>query len=394
MKKVKIGLVMFVVLSLVLLLAACGGNGSGTVAIGSSETKALSDNSGSKNNKSSTVNFNGKPVSAEDVFKLGEIPGLGIIHTEKKGLKIGMTVASLEFPVFQAMRDFVKIQAEADGNKLIFENGENDINKQAAAVDNFITQKVDVVIFNAANPKAQKGALDKLHSAGIPVVIMDRAFDDKESVQVLGNDYQEGRNATETILQKLGGKGNVVHITGQPGVSHAIDNAKGFTDVLSEKGSGIKVVAEQSGNYLRDKAFSVMQDILNANPKGTIQAVFAHNDTMALGVIPAIEAAGRIDEIIVIGGDGDKDALEAVKNGKMFGTNDRSPHIIGAVSYQAAAAILNGKKSSLPYAVLIPPVMITKDTMNRVDDPFFALEKGKKEVFKTYEEFIPRLIKK
>jgi ribose transport system substrate-binding protein len=380
------------VLSLMLLSTGCGGNSPATVANGSTETNTPTK-SGDANN-SSTISFNGKAVSADDAFKLGQIPGLPIIHTEKKGLTIACTLSSLEFPVFQTMRDFIKVQAEADGNKFIFVNGENDINKQQAAIDNFITQKVDVVIFNAANPPAQKGVLDQLHNAGIPIVVVDRAFDDRNVVQILSDDVQEGRNAADTIIQKLGGKGNVVHITGQPGVSHANENFEGFHKELSEKGSGLKIVAEQSGNYVRDKGFAVMQDILNANPKGTIQAVFSHNDTMALGATAAIEAAGRTDEMIVVGGDADKDALEAVKNGKMYATDDRNGHIMGAMSYQAAAEILNGKKSELPYAVLMQPLMVTKDILDKMNNPFLALEKGKKEVYKTYEDFIPRLIKK
>jgi ribose transport system substrate-binding protein len=370
MKKARKGFVVFTVLAIGLVLASCGSKGP------------------------SKINFNGKPVSAEDAFKVGEVPGMGIVHTEKKGLKIACTLSSLEFPVFQTVRDFIKIQAETDGNNFIFVNGENDINKQQAAIDDFITQKVDIVIFNAANPPAQKGAIDKLKAAGIPVVIVDRAFDDKDVVQILSDDVQEGTNAANLIIDKLGGKGNVVHITGQPGVSHANDNFKGFKETLAAKGPGLKIVVEQSGNYVRDKGFNVMQDALNANPKGAIQAVFAHNDTMALGAVAAIEAAGRSGEMIVVGGDADKDALEAIKQGKLYGTNDRNGHIMGAMSYQAAAAILNGKKANLPYAVLMQPLMVTKDTIDKMADPFLALQKGKKEVYKTYDEFIPRLIKK
>lgn len=373
-------------LALVLLLSiavvGCGGNQATT-----SDNQSTGNNAA--DNQAVTMNFNGRTVTADDVFKLGEIPGKGIVHTKQGGYKIGVTVSSLEFPVFGIMRDFIQLAAKADGNQVIFVNGENDIAKQEAAIDNFITEKCDVVIINAVNPPAQLKSIEKLHQAGIKVVSLDRAIPDDKVTQVLGNDEQEGKNAAETIVKALGGKGNVVQITGQPGVSHANDNARGFLSVMSQK-SGIKVVAQQSGNYQRDKSLSVMQDILNSHPKGSIQAVFAHNDNSALGCLAAIEAAGRAKEMIVIGGDADKDALKAIEEGRMYGSNDRSPSIMGATAYEVAAAVLNNDSSDLPYAILIPPVMITKDTLDRANDPFMALEQHQKEIIKTLADYQSR----
>ena len=367
-----------VLLAVMVVLSACG----------TATTPSGSGDNGSQK-KTVTLDFNGRKLSSDDVFKLGEIPGLGIVHTKKQGLKIGMTVSSLEFPVFGVMRDFAKTLAEADGNQFIFVNGENDIAKQDAALDNFITQKVDVVIINAVNPPAQLKSLQKLFDAGIKVVALDRAFDTDKVNHVLGDDEQEGRNAADTIAKALDGKGNVVEVTGQPGVSHANDNARGFADELS-KTPGLKIEAQQSGNYQRDKSFNVMQDILNANPKGSIQAVFAHNDNSALGALAAIEAAGRAKEMIVIGGDADQDALKAIKEGRMYGSDDRSPSIMGATAYEVAAEILNGDGGKLPYAILVPPVMITKDTLDRANDPFMALEQHQKKLINTLADYQAR----
>ncbi|MHB1405968.1 MAG: sugar ABC transporter substrate-binding protein [Desulfitobacteriaceae bacterium] len=372
--------VIAVLLSLTLILAGCGTSTS-------SNTNTNTGDSGKS--KELSLDFNGRNLTAADVFKLGEIPGLGIVHTNKKGLKIGMTVSSLEFPVFGTMRDFAKILAESDGNQFIFVNGENDIAKQDAAIDNFITQKCDVVIINAVNPPAQLKSLDKLYNAGIKVVALDRAFDSDKVHHVLGDDEQEGRNAADTIAKALNNKGNVVEVTGQPGVSHANDNARGFADEL-KKYPDIHLVANQSGNYQRDKSFSVMQDILNSHPAGSIQAVFAHNDNSALGALAAVESAGRTKEMIVIGGDADKDALKAIKEGRMYGSDDRSPSIMGATAYEVAAQMLNGDSDKLPYAMLIPPVMITKDTMDRANDPFLALEQHSKKVIKTLQDYKTR----
>lgn len=371
---------LIVLLTFSLILMGCGTSTASNTGTNAGDTGK---------SKEIALNFNGRTLTDSDIFKLGEIPGLGIVHTKQKGLKIGMTVSSLEFPVFGIMRDFARTLAEADGNQFIFVNGENDINKQDAAIDNFITQKCDVVIINAVNPPAQLKSLDKLTSAGIKVVALDRAFDTDKVHHVLGDDEQEGRNAADTIAKALHNKGNVVEITGQPGVSHANDNARGFADEL-KKYPDIHLVAQQSGNYQRDKSFSVMQDILNSHPTGTIQAVFCHNDNSALGALAAIEAAGRAKEMIVIGGDADQDALKAIRDGRMYGTDDRSPSIMGATAYEVAATILNGDGGKLPYAVLIPPVMITKATMSRANDPSMALEQHSKKIIKTLQDYKSR----
>ncbi|MHB9093730.1 MAG: hypothetical protein ACYC21_03590, partial [Eubacteriales bacterium] len=125
-----------------LAIAGCGGNAPTT---GDNTQNQAPTTEKAADTKSPSMDFNGRTITADDVFKLGEIPNKGIVHTKKSGLKIGLTVSSLEFPVFGTMRDFIKLAAEGDGNEVIFVNGENDIAKQEAAIDNFITEKVDIV---------------------------------------------------------------------------------------------------------------------------------------------------------------------------------------------------------------------------------------------------------
>ncbi|MFF2854769.1 sugar ABC transporter substrate-binding protein [Peribacillus sp. NPDC058002] len=340
--------------------------------------------------KQATLDYHGQKITTQEVFKIGEIPDVGIVHTEKGGYKIALTIPSLEFKVFKIMKDAIEIQAHSDGNELEFVNAEGDINKQLAAVDTFITQKVDLVIFCAVDPTSERIALNKLRAAGIDVVALDRPFDDENIRTVAGFDEGSGINAAKVISEKLGGQGKVAQVIGQLGVPHTYDSERGFETELKNN-TGLEQVAKQPGDYQRDKSFTVTKDIISAHPKGKLDAIFAHNANQALGVMAAVEGAGRLqDPIYIVGGDLEDEAISAIEQGKMLGTNDRNPMAIGATAYQMSAAILNGNEE-IPYAVLIPPVMFTKENLDQINEPFYKLEVSKKLKFETYKDFAPRL---
>jgi ribose transport system substrate-binding protein len=117
----------------------------------------------------------------------------------------------------------------------------------------------------------------------------------------------------------LNGKGNVIEVQGTAGASATIDRHDGFRDALKDA-PGIKVVADQFCDYLREPAVKFVEDMLQRFGPGEIQAIYAHNDEMALGAIKAVEAAGRSKEIVIIGIDGQNSAFQAVKDGKLAAT--------------------------------------------------------------------------
>ncbi len=126
-----------------------------------------------------------------------------------------------------------------------------------------------------------------------------------------------------------------------PGTSAARDRGEGFNKSINAA-SGIKVVASQTADFDRTKGLNVMENILQAQPD--IDAVFAHNDEMALGAIKAIQAAKR--DIIVIGFDGTDDAVSAVNDGSMLATVAQQAAVIGSIGVETADKIIKGKKVS------------------------------------------------
>ncbi|MBA9025895.1 ABC-type sugar transport system substrate-binding protein [Peribacillus huizhouensis] len=143
--------------------------------------------------------------------------------------------------------------------------------------------------------------------------------------------------AAEYIVDKLGKDAVVAELEGVPGASATRERGKGFHTIAD---TNLQVIAKQSADFDRTKGLTVMENIIQANP--TIKAVFAHNDEMALGAIEAINSSGR--DIMVIGFDGNEDALNAIKAGKLEATVAQQPDLIGKLAVDAGRDVLSGKK--------------------------------------------------
>ncbi|MEG2256593.1 MAG: substrate-binding domain-containing protein, partial [Cetobacterium sp.] len=117
----------------------------------------------------------------------------------------------------------------------------------------------------------------------------------------------------------------------------------------------LDVVAKQAADFDRTKGLNVMENILQAQPE--INAVFAHNDEMALGALRAIEASGR-DGIIIVGFDATDDAVKAVKEGKLAATVAQKPTLIGAKGVETADMI--SKKQTVPIYTPVELELITQ----------------------------------
>lgn len=144
------------------------------------------------------------------------------------------------------------------------------------------------------------------------VTVVDRGLTDPaiQDVYVAGNNPQMGRISAQYIEEKLGGKGNIVVLRGIPTV---IDNQRVDAFMEEIKGSGINVLGMQYANWNRDDGFKVMQDFLARFPE--IDAVWAQDDDIALGVMEAVMQAGREDEMFIVGGAGMKDMVKRVMDG-------------------------------------------------------------------------------
>lgn len=250
---------------------------------------------------------------------------------------VGLAVSTLNNPFFVDLRDGAKEAAAANGMELVVMDAQNDAAKQMANIENLIQQKVSVIIVNPVDSKAVVPAVEAANKANIPVITVDRTAAGGQVVSSIASDnVAGGKMAGQFIVDKLGGKGKVVELEGIPGASAAIERGTGFNQA-AKAAAGITVIAKQPADFDRAKGMKVMENILQANLE--INAVFAHNDEMALGALEAIKAANR-KGIMVVGFDATADAVKAVKDGALAATVAQKPKEMGKISIETAKKVI------------------------------------------------------
>ncbi|MBE9610280.1 ribose ABC transporter substrate-binding protein RbsB [Chitinilyticum piscinae] len=253
---------------------------------------------------------------------------------------VGLSISTLNNPFFVSLKDGAEAAAKEQGITLITVDAQNDPAKQIANIEDLIQKKVSVILINPADSDAVAGVVKQAEDAGIKVISLDRSVNGAPVTSHIASDNKAGgKMAAEFLLEKIGGKGNIVELEGIPGSSAARERGEGFNAGIAGK-SDVKVVAKQPADFDRAKGLSVMENILQGNKN--VVGVFAHNDEMALGALKAIEAAG-VRNVVVVGFDATDDAVKAVKEGKMAATVQQKPDLIGKMGVQTAKQVIDGK---------------------------------------------------
>lgn len=278
---------------------------------------------------------------------------------DKKEMKIGLAMPNSSHPYRRAIIAQAQAEAKKYPNvKLIITDGQKDSLKQIAGVEDMIAQKVDLVMMSPNQTEALTPAVDALKKAGIPLVVFDRKVATQDYTSFLGADNSEmGETAGKFIAERLKGKGVVIQLEGTQGASATIERKAGFERVMKDS-KDIKVVS-QSADYNRDAALKVMENLLQSNKQ--IDAVFAHNDEMALGALQALKAANRLKGTIIVGMDGQKEALDAIKAGEMTGTVQYPTTFPD--TFDVAMKILKGEKVEKNIKLMAP--LIQKDNVDK-----------------------------
>lgn len=267
----------------------------------------------------------------------GKSKDTGTSPKVEESKKIGMVISTLNNPFFVTMKEGAEKKAKELGYELIVLDSRNDGATERSNVEDLIQKGAKVIIVNPTDSDAVGNAIKVANDSKIPVVTVDRNASSGEVVSHIASDnVAGGKLAAEFIIEKLGGKGNIVELQGLPGTSAAKDRGKGFHDGLTGKDT-LKVVASQPADFDRQKGLSVMENIIQAQPD--FQAVFCHNDEMALGAAKAL--TGK--KVIVVGFDGNDDAVKAVESGEMAATIAQQPDLMGSMSVENAVKILKGE---------------------------------------------------
>ncbi len=260
---------------------------------------------------------------------------------------IGFSQIGAESAWRTAETESVKATAAERGIDLKFSDAQGKQENQIKAIRSFIAQGVDGIIIAPVVETGWEAVLKEAAKKKIPVVLVDRGIkvsDDSLYVTLVASDFVfEGQEAGKWLAKKMNGKANIVELQGTPGAAPAIDRKKGFEDIINQN-KGMKIIKSQTGNFNRADGKQVMEAFLKAEGKN-INAVYAHNDDMALGAIQAIEEYGMKPgkDIIIISIDGVKSAFEAMIAGKLNATVECNP-LLGPQAFDAIEKAIKGEK--------------------------------------------------
>lgn len=249
---------------------------------------------------------------------------------------VGLSLSTLNNPFFVEVRDGAQRAADELGLELIVTDAQDSVSTQISNIEDLLQSGVAVLIVNATDSDAVVPAVMEANNRNVPVIAVDRGVNGGVlSYFIASDNLAGGVLAGEYICEQLGGNGSVVELEGIPGASAARERGQGFNEAAAAC-EGLNVVARQTANFNRAEGLTVMENILVAQPQ--IDAVFAHNDEMALGALQAIQASGR--DILVVGFDATDDAVDAVNACTMAATVAQQPGMLGDEAVRAAAEII------------------------------------------------------
>jgi ribose transport system substrate-binding protein len=237
------------------------------------------------------------------------------------------------------------------------------IPEQMSQIEDAITKRPSAVVFVPVDSKAMVPGVQKMNAAAIPVVnIVDHSLGGQIVSWVGADEHIMALSTGRYLLEKLGGKGNVIIIEGVGGSLGSAERVRGFKQAI-EAFPNVKLLASQPGNFQRLQALQVTENLMQAHP--VIDGVMAANDAMALGVIEALDAANR--KALVVGLNGTKEGIDAIKAGKLLASGDFNGYLQGCIG--AMAAIRQVRNLPVPKELNFPPHVVDSTNYKDLDVP-------------------------
>jgi ribose transport system substrate-binding protein len=181
------------------------------------------------------------------------------------------------------------------------------------------------------------------------------------------NNIVQGAYSAEMMCDALGGEGQIVQISGQPGYTTAIERQKGFEDRLAEVCPDVEIMETQPGDWNREKSQRVMEAFLVKYDE--IDGVYSGDDNMGVGALNAAKAAGRAGDIVFIGATNFAVGYEAMGRGEYYGSIYQSPVDDAINALETAVSVVNGEE--VPKLNYFDTPKITQDNMDEYSKPVF-----------------------
>lgn len=295
----------------------------------------------------------------------------------------GILMKTLANPFWGAMGEGVEEGAKAAGVEYFLQAVESD---QAAEnqlnVCNTMLERNPVAMITASiNSTNLLPCLKKAQKNNIKVVDLDGNLDPAilkaEGIEIafsIGSDnVKAGAQGAEYMVKVLGANasGPVLIVEGLSGNITGEKRTRGFAERLAELAPGLKIVASLPGDWDRGKAANITNDILTRNPD--LVGIFAANDGMALGAVESVFAAGKGGDVVIIGVDGNSDAVKSIKQGRLTASVAQLPYLVGKQAVENVKAVIGG--GSVEANVIVPTLVLTKEVMDAGTEPLLEFVK-------------------
>jgi ribose transport system substrate-binding protein len=267
--------------------------------------------------------------------------------------RIAVIISTLNNPWFVVLGETAADKARDLGYEATVFDSQNNTAKEAEHFENVIAAGYHAILFNPTDADGSVSNVKRAQDAGIPTFCMDREINslDAATTQIMSDNFSGCVDLGQYFVRQLNKKGTYVELLGLVGDNNTWNRSKGFHSVV-DNFPEIKMVAQQSADFDRNKAMEVLESILQSNPD--IDAVFCGNDAMAMGAYQALVGAGKSDIVKVFGFDGAKDVVDAIRDGKIVATAMQSPKVMAQKAAEFADQYINGKRDfekKIPIAV-------------------------------------------
>ncbi len=288
------------------------------------------------------------------------------VAQEDTTYKMVFIVKSLQMPFFLSMIEGAEQAADDLGIDLDSVGPTEPYNtaQQLDLIDNAIAMGVDGIIITPADSNAIVRGIQKANEAGIPIATPNTKAYGGEVLTWIGvENFEVGYGLGKYLADSLDGKGNVVLLEGTPGSSTAEERQAGFVAAFEEY-PDINILASQTANFNRSEGMTVMENMLQRFPE--IDGVGAANKEMIMGALEAAKAAGRAEEIKMVGFDVDSDVLTAVKDGDVIATGDQQEKTQAYLGVLACWTKLKGH--NIPKEQYLPLKIVDKSNLHEYQD--------------------------
>lgn len=349
--------------SMVMGLAACGGNaGSGSAGAAAPAESTAADAGDTA--EAATGEFNpDKDPSSTTIEEIREKLG------EEVPVKAGYNLAAIEKSISnefwrtlqegyekaaENVNAVAEINIEVDAT-----TDEGDETGQQTMVENAVNQGVSAIMASPISDANLTTAVENAQDANIPVINVNDGLIAIADYYCGPNAYQNGLLAAEWVSNKLGDEGQVGIVVGMAKAFAARERTAGFKDWIADNNSGLEVVAEQNADWDRQKAKELAATWIIQYPD--MKAIFCNNDDMALGVVEAVDEAEA--DILVVGVDGIGEAYDSIRAGKLDATVDSFPYYMAQVATEVTLRALAGQ--DVPHVTATPQALIDSENVDK-----------------------------